>query len=300
MDVERLNKAFTVFTAASHSLEAAYAMLQEKADRLASELEARNRQVRDLEAQQERNKRLIAMGEMAARIVHEIRNPLCSVELYASMLEAELASSEHRRLAAGISAGVSGMNRILTNMLDFARPRRIVLRSARLDRIAEEALAFVKPIAENRGVLIDCTLAPREVIADAELLKQVFMNIIINAIQAVRPAGAVRVCVGEWNGAPAAAVSDEGEGIRPEHRERIFDPFFTTKDAGTGLGLAVAARIMEAHGGTISVESEPGAGSTFRLLFPAPVSGPSSDPGAATSDKEHSHACTFDPSHPGD
>jgi signal transduction histidine kinase len=227
--------------------------------------------LRELEVQHERNKRLIAMGEMAAKIVHEVRNPLCSIELYATMLEQDLSNTAHRDLAAGISSGISSLNTILANMLAFARPHRPARMPVRLDRIVGDALRMAGPFIEARGVRIAYTGQDCIIEGDGELLKQVLLNIIINAVQAVRDAGTVAVTIRRENGNVSVIVQDNGTGISRGNLERIFDPFFTTKDSGTGLGLAIASSIMQAHHGSITVESEEGVGSTFLLHFPVPV-----------------------------
>ncbi len=274
MDTARLNEAFHTFAEASKTLEASYGLLQERIAKLTAELEQKNRRVRELELQHERNKRLIAMGEMAAKLVHEIRNPLCSIELYATMLERELAGSSHQELARGISTGIGGLNTILTNMLMFARPLRPAMKPLRLDEVAAECLSSLSPLLQSRSVRATTDLAPSEICGDRELLKQVFMNIAINAVQAQQNGGTLELAMRRENGSVLATIADSGSGIEPDLLERIFDPFFTTRENGTGLGLAITATIVQAHGGSIAVESEQGRGSTFRLVFPVKVGEP--------------------------
>ena len=225
--------------------------------------------LRELELRHERNQRLIAMGEMAAKIVHEIRNPLCSIELFSSMLEKELTSSVHKDLARGISTGIGNLNTILTNMLFFARPNRPVLGTIRLDEVIEESFRMLLPMMESRNVRLWHALEDCEITGDAELLKQVFLNILINATQAMQDGGEITVTMERDEDAVVVYVKDTGSGIAREHLEKIFDPFFTTKDNGTGLGLAIVNTIMQANGGYIKAESEQGKGSTFSLSFPA-------------------------------
>ncbi|HSB52366.1 MAG TPA: ATP-binding protein, partial [Dissulfurispiraceae bacterium] len=224
--------------------------------------------LRELEAQHERNQRLISMGEMAAKIVHEIRNPLCSVELFATLLAEELERDEHRSLARGISEGITHMNRILTNMLYFARPHTCRLTAVGLGTVVEEALRLVAATLQSRDIVVEQMIETTEVLGDAELLKQAFMNIVINGIQAMQRGGRISIRVRAEEAFGTVSITDEGEGIRPEDREKIFDPFYSTKDKGTGLGLAITSRIVQAHGGYIKVSSEVGAGSTFTLYFP--------------------------------
>jgi len=225
--------------------------------------------MKELEVQSERNRRLIRMGEMAAKIVHEIRSPLCSIELYATMLESELGDGEAARLARGISSGILSLNNILTNMLLFARQQKPVSSLIDASFVIHEAIRILEPMIESRGIPI--SFDAREGVrlsGDLELLKQVLLNIVLNAVQATPGEGRIEIAVREGKDGVVIEVSDEGEGIRREDLDRIFDPFFSTKTKGTGLGLAIAFRIMEAHGGYIRVRSVPGKGSVFGLHFP--------------------------------
>jgi len=242
--------------------------------------------LRELETRHERNQRLIAMGEMAAKLVHEIRNPLCSIELYASMLEKEVVAPSQRELASGISAGIGNLNNILTNMLFFARPHKPSLKTLRLDAVIEESIRPLLPMMEARNVRVERSLMEQKVIGDAELFKQVFMNVLINAAQAMPDGGVVDVKMSKEGGMIATRVKDTGTGIPRENLEKIFDPFFTTKDTGTGLGLVIASNIMQANGGYIKAESEPGGGSVFSLYFPLGRNGTNNGRQAATREVE--------------
>lgn len=228
--------------------------------------------LRELEIQQERNQRLIAMGEMAAKIVHEIRNPLCSIELFATMLEKEIHDPSLKGLARGISTGISNLNNILTNMLFFARPHRPAMREMSIRNIVEESIQMLSALIETRGIRLEKTLTDTLLPCDPELIKQVIMNLIVNAIQAMPDSGVIKIISFEErsNGKEELIIdiADSGTGIKKEHLEMIFDPFFSTKDRGTGLGLTIASKIMQSHGGFIKVRSEEGKGSTFSLHFP--------------------------------
>lgn len=225
--------------------------------------------IKELEARNERNHRLIAMGEMAAKIVHEIRSPLCSIELYASMLAKDLEGSEHLNMAKGISTGISSLNNILTNMLFFAKPQKPILRPLDICRLLDETVFMLMPMLEAGGVnflrQIEQGISVR---GDADLLKQVFLNILLNAIQSTPEGRAIAANCRNEGGSALIEISDQGPGIQPENLEKIFDPFFSTKEKGTGLGLAISAKIVQAHGGTIKVTSSPGHGAAFRISFP--------------------------------
>lgn len=227
--------------------------------------------LRDMELQYERNKRLIAMGEMAAHIVHEIRNPLCSIELFATMLEKETVSDRGRELSKGISAGIRSLNTILTNMLLFARPGRINPVPLSTSDILSGVCQMVSPLLTSGNVNIHLPQEDLFLMGDMDLLMQALLNIVINAIQAMPDGGDIYIKVYEEDGFINLSVKDTGKGIDPDIIDRIFDPFFTTKENGTGLGLAITAKIIQAHGGFINVKSEPGRGSEFILSIPDTV-----------------------------
>ena len=224
--------------------------------------------IKDLERQQERNQRLIAMGEMAAKIVHEIRSPLCSIELFSNMLTDDLEGTANSDMARGISTGIKSLNNILTNMLFFAKPQKPALKDIRLDLAIEESIAMLTPLIEVRGVKIMKSLSTEIVAGDTELLKQVFMNILMNAVQAMPEGGKIEISMASNDEYASVFIVDEGEGIRHENVEKIFDPFFSTKDTGTGLGLAIAHKIMQCHDGLIRAGRNDDKGSTFSLSFP--------------------------------
>lgn len=223
--------------------------------------------IKDLERQHERNQRLIAMGEMAAKIVHEIRSPLCSIELFSTMLSNDLKDTPHSDMASGISTGIKSLNNILTNMLFFAKPQKPAFRDIDLSDAITESVNMLIPLIQIRGITLTQNTPRVNVYSDMELLKQVFMNIILNAVQAMPGGGNLKIAtdISEY---VTVSVIDDGEGISPENIEKIFDPFFSTKDKGTGLGLAIAHKIMQTHGGFIRVYRNPGKGSTFCVSFP--------------------------------
>lgn len=239
-----------------------------------------------LEEQAQRTGRLSAMGEMAARIAHEVRNPLGSIELFASILKREL-DGDRKRLAEHVINGVKSLNMILTNLLYFFRgPLEPTWTPIDLHLFLSEFLEEMAHVMEKNGVTLkkDFSRESLTLYGDPELLKQLFLNLQLNAIQAMPDGGTIEIAtrlirekveiLRPQYRAPTPSgfleirVSDTGPGIPQEIEPRIFDPFFTTRDRGAGLGLAIAHNIMEAHGGTIRVGSGRTGGATFLMTFP--------------------------------
>ena len=233
-------------------------------------------EIRSLAERVERADRLKQLGEMAAGVAHEIRNPLNGIEGFASLLVRDLPEGDkRRRFAQLIVEGVRDLNRTVTGLLEFTRQRR-------LERRAHDPVALVRAVAEMVGAdatasAVDLVIADRwqgrgPVQVDGAQLKQVLLNLIRNAVEAAAEAhpGAGRVLVSvEASGhGLAILVDDDGAGVPPESRQLIFTPFHTTKEHGTGLGLAVSFAIVQLHGGTLTVDLAPLGGARFRLLMP--------------------------------
>ena len=230
--------------------------------------------IKELEIQRDRNKRLIAMGEMAAKLVHEIRNPLCSIELYASMLAGDLQDTVHSELATGISQGIKSLNHVLTNMHYFAIPQKPSHQWIDFQKIMSELLFMLRPLFEAKRLRLNKNLnGQTRLWGDGELIKQALMNILLNAMEVSPEEGAVHLALikGE-DGGMVIEIKDQGPGIPKEYLEKIFDPFFSRKEKGSGLGLSIAANIMQAHGGAIKVKSDVGQGTCFQLRFPLTAS----------------------------
>jgi len=276
-----LVQAFESFTAATAALEQAYRSLQDRVAGLTEELEEKNdllqqslERQRSLEAEAFRHSRLAAMGEMAATLAHEVRNPLGSMELFAALLREDLADRPAaQRLVSQIAEGIKDLNHLVSNILGFTRAP--VPRPTRVDVVAavEDALRYATPLlAESRvGIVREYgDGAPSSVVAkgDPSFVRQVFLNLIRNAAQAMETGGTltIRVARGER---VALTFADTGPGIPREARERIFEPFFTTKERGTGLGLAVVRSLVEALGGEVREIAAGREGACFTVLLPA-------------------------------
>ncbi|MGB4069465.1 MAG: ATP-binding protein [Nitrospira sp.] len=235
-----------------------------------------------LEEQLQRKERLAAMGELIGRIAHEIRNPLGSVELFASMLQRDLGEqSSAKRYAQQISQAVQSMDRLLTNLLLYTRPVHLArgwhLAEALIDEsIKLAAHAITKVPVEIR---VDISQEIDSMWCHDGQLKQVLVNLVVNAVQAMPNGGALAISLcqepSQTLGLPAVrlTVQDSGIGIAPAHQSRIFDPFFSTKDEGTGLGLAIVYSIVDAHQGRIDVDSTVGQGTACSIILPHPTIG---------------------------
>jgi PAS domain S-box-containing protein len=237
------------------------------------------RDVTEVKALQEKSKRverLSAMGEMAVELAHEIRNPLGSIELFASLLLNEL-SGDPKRWAENIQIGIRSLNTIVSNMLQFSNPIAPTFSEVSVHEVIQEILKFSGPIMSQREVRVETNLEAENpvIFADRELLKQMMLNLIFNATKAMPSQGSLMI--GTRNIEPMAGevgsrrlelqVRDTGVGIPPENLSRIFDPFFTTNKNGTGLGLSVVHQIVEGHNGSIQVSSEINRGTTFTIAF---------------------------------
>lgn len=276
-----LAELMTAFNDVTAKLEQTHAQLRGEVRRLSAEL-------RDANEALQRSKRLAALGEMAAGIAHEVRNPLGSIRLYATMLEEDLADRPAcRGVATKIGAAVRGLDAVVGDVLTFSRELRLrpmemdageILTHA-VDACRAELGTVVRADLERAraggGVSLEC---------DAHLLHQALVNLLRNAGEANRASGGSRVWLDAVAGevdpsdadrAPGVilTIRDEGDGVPAEVIERMFNPFFTTRATGTGLGLSIVHRIVDAHGGRVFVTNnsvnEPGArGATVALRLP--------------------------------
>ncbi|ABS28329.1 GAF domain-containing protein [Anaeromyxobacter sp. Fw109-5] len=214
--------------------------------------------------------RLAALGELSAVVAHEVRNPLGVIFNSLGSLRRLLRPAGDAKLLLDIvGEEADRLNRIVGDLLDFARPSDPQLRPERLERVVEEAIHTA--LAQNpQGVEVSRDVDPElpAVPIDARLVRQAVINVAVNAIQAMPRGGRLTVRVRREDGTAALDVEDTGPGIPDEVKHRIFEPFFTTKASGTGLGLAVVKRIVDGHGGELVVHSRPGAGTLFRIRLP--------------------------------
>ncbi|MEE3233619.1 MAG: ATP-binding protein [Candidatus Latescibacterota bacterium] len=230
-------------------------------------------EVKRLEAEIQRVKTLAALGEMAATVAHEIRNPLGGIAGYAGMLERDLASDDpNRRLVHRITEGVGRLNRIVSSLLTYTRPLRLNAHPVNLVDVVEETLAFYAIDIERQrdDIEIQRNFPGKPLICnlDPEQLQQVILNLLQNATQAMPEGGTLSIRVFENDKNGTFCIGDTGTGMDEDVLEKLFTPFFTTKEDGTGLGLVTSKKIIDAHEGEIQVESEPNTGTQFFVTVP--------------------------------
>lgn len=289
--VTLLEEAIRRFNATSTELEKSYRLLEEQVRQLKNELEVKNQALQEstiekerFREQAERNNRLAAVGEMSARMAHELRNPLGSIELFASLLKKRLAKDpEKQGWVEHIKTAVDAMDYALSNLLFFTGKPKPHFKKTNLKKVIEEASLFATPLLKQKEIHFALSVHSliQPIYCDEDLLRQVFLNLILNAIDALPKGGTLTIEATEETLPQNRAnqtdrekgvmirVSDNGCGIPDDQISKVFDPFYTTKNKGTGLGLAIVHNAVAAHHGTIEVQSHVGEGTCFTVILPA-------------------------------
>lgn len=284
-------------------LKQTHVALQQQVARLQGELREANAQLR-------RSRSLAALGEMAAGIAHEIRNPLASIQLYAQVLRDDLNDRpEQGRVCEKIERSVDRLDAIVTDVLSFARDTKIRAQSVTAQELLDDAVAACEPLLRHTGIDVQTRAKPADLAfeADAGLLGQALTNVLRNGIEAMHDPDAGRreiVVTAHRERRRAAdgtrpvrivlAVDDAGPGVPADVIARMFNPFFTTRATGTGLGLAIVHRIVDAHGGEVRVMNRDEGGARVELCLPptpgAPVRRESDDESSAVLEIETDEA----------
>jgi len=246
-------------------LKAFSQQMEEKIQRTTDDL-------RKTEAQLIRSEKLAALGELAAGIAHEIRNPLTSINILIHSLTENITSQNaHREDLQVIEEEIRRINEIVDQFLRFAKPASPLLEKTNLIPILEEILQLLRPQIERGKIKVKKEFDPLPLITvDREQIKQVILNLLLNAVQAMPKGGLLTLGGHVWesDGWIRLSVQDSGIGIPAEDLNKLFDPFFSTKEGGVGLGLSIAHRIVDQHHGKIEVESAPGKGTLFTVCLP--------------------------------
>jgi signal transduction histidine kinase len=221
--------------------------------------------------QMSRAEHLATLGELATGLAHEIRNPLAGIAGVIEIVARDLPStSPARAVIKDVRQEIAQINRIVTDLLETARPHPPHIRLSNLNTTVEHAVMLARQQVLSKPIKIELQKSPDlpEVEHDSDQIHQVVLNLLLNAVQATEGAGTVRVEISSQDGCASVVVSDTGRGIQPQHIPNIFRPFYTTKGNGTGLGLSLARRIVEEHHGRIEVSSAVGKGSKFTVFLP--------------------------------
>ena len=228
-------------------------------------------QVKSLEEELRRNERLAALGKMAAGVAHELRNPLSSIKGLAILLKSRFQEKSSDQETADILVQeVERLNRSIGELLDYARPQKLIKKDVHPEEVVGKAVSLIRMDAESVGVRVDIQLEEGLplVQADPDKLNQVFLNLLLNSIQAMEHGGHLEIRVMAQGRDVIFTVKDTGCGVSEQDLPRIFDPYFTTKPEGTGLGLAMSVKIIEEHGGSMSFQSEADVGTTVVVSLP--------------------------------
>ncbi len=228
-------------------------------------------ELRRLQEQVRRNERLSALGNLAAGVAHEIRNPLGSIKGFATYLAGKVQGQDQEAARAMVQE-TDRLNRVVSELLEFARPGELKLREEDLEAVVERALRLARADIAAKGIEVGFTrnggLPP--IPLDPERMTQALLNLFLNAVQAMDQGGELRISAApdQATGTVSLRIEDSGHGMPSEVLADIFNPYFTTKPSGTGLGLAIVHRIIEAHGAAIKVESAVGRGTVFTIELP--------------------------------
>ena len=264
--IDELGRIILAYSEVMEKLQQSQEQLTEMVAGLQAELSEKNKLL-------ERKERLAALGEMAAGMAHEIRNPLGGIQLYASLLAKDVsAMPPSLQLVHKISGGVRRLEGLVSQVLHFTRESQVSRAETDLAEIIATALELAEPKLIERGVEVQLRGEARLIVrADEQLLGQAVLNLLLNGIEAMEIGGILFV---QFAGATEEdgegrqvklTIRDSGPGIPPAILDRIFNPFFTTKETGTGLGLSIVHRIVDAHDGTITVTNPPGGGACFEI-----------------------------------
>lgn len=228
--------------------------------------------IQKLQIAANRNDRLKELGEMAARVAHEIRNPLGGIRGFAALLYRDLQQSKHLQEMAGhILEGSKTLERLVNNVLHYSRPVEIKPATVDICRSIKEIADFARADPNfSKEVELQCHIPNDKIYVsiDKGLFHSAILNIVINAYQSIESKGTITLCILQNNDNCVISISDTGYGIEAKDMEKIFTPFFTTKERGNGLGLSEAYKIVQAHLGTIDVRSRPNFGTTFTINIP--------------------------------
>jgi signal transduction histidine kinase len=234
--------------------------------------------VEQLEERERLRDRLAAVGEMAAAIAHEVKNPLAGIEVMAGVLRRKMTDADAQTVLTDIITEAKMANAIVQEVLDFVRPIRLLVERTAIEDAVHGAIQLADSKADRGSIDVTVAMPPSlpQIQADQYQLMQVFTNLLMNAYEAMNGSGRVTLAANRvrlddgvhGRDAVLVEITDDGPGMPQDVAERVFDPFFTTKAQGSGLGLAIVRKIIDAHDGRIDLRTTPGGGTTIRMTLP--------------------------------
>jgi signal transduction histidine kinase len=244
--------------------------LQENQAQLEARIAERTSELHEAQARLLHQEKMAAFGLLAAGIAHEVGNPLTSISSLVQMLQRRESDAYSQEKLALVSGQLQRIQLTLRELINFSRPASSERAYVSLGEVLDEALGIAKYYKRTRGRVLSPQVPPDlpPLYGVRDQLVQVFLNLVLNAVDATERGGRIDLRAECRDGAVLVAVQDDGAGIPPEHADRIFRPYFTTKKHGTGLGLFVTRNLVTDHGGTVEFESRPGAGTVFRVRLP--------------------------------
>ena len=254
-------------------IQIALDFIAERGERIGALLSMRDAEsVRRIENEIELSRRLAAIGRLTSGVAHEVKNPINAIVVHLELLREKMreVDPDTGRHLDIIGREIHRLDRVVQMLVDFNRPLELRLSDFDLRKVVEDVALLASPEAARLGVKLETKLSPTPlpVRADADLIKQALLNVVLNGVQAMANGGVLDIAARQQDAAASIEVRDEGEGIPPEVRDKVFNLYFTTKRSGSGIGLAMSYRVLQLHNGAIDFVTEIGRGTTFRLILP--------------------------------
>jgi|HubBroStandDraft_6_1064221.scaffolds.fasta_scaffold06461_3 signal transduction histidine kinase len=254
-------------------IQIALDFIAERGERIGALLSMRDAEsVRRIENEIELSRRLAAIGRLTSGVAHEVKNPINAIVVHLELLREKMreVDPDTERHLDIIGREIHRLDRVVQMLVDFNRPLELRLSDFDLRKVVEDVALLASPEAARLGVKLETKLSatPLPVRADADLIKQALLNVVLNGVQAMANGGVLDIAARQQDAAASIEVRDEGEGIPPEVRDKVFNLYFTTKRSGSGIGLAMSYRVLQLHNGAIDFVTEIGRGTTFRLILP--------------------------------